>query len=133
MRENGYIKFSRTDGGGYDANRNPLPVHETWSEPIPALITRPSPGRKNKYQGGEYIAATYEVQVEGEPIFIMAGVDGVIITDNGTEIILGTEPYNEQAIKIQITDNMDRDLGSFTTLPQNIQYLETIERFKIYL
>lgn len=104
MMTNGTIQYKITEGGGIDEESgNAIPVVESWSDPIEALIT-PGNGKLIKYQDGEQVAASYTV-------------------------LLDLQDFKH--VTIRLTDSVDESLGEYQVLPPNIRRMDTVGRVKI--
>lgn len=102
MRTNGTIQYKVKTGGGLDGAGDPIPVAESWSDPIRCLII-PGQGQIRKYEDGQMTAASYEIHIE-------------------------LQPFNHTGIRLTQNGN---DLGEFQVIPQNIQRMEVSGRVKI--
>lgn len=67
MRSNGKIWYAKISGGGLDANGEPIPSKEEWSEAVECAITTNNDTRKGKYEDGEFRQASFTVLIEGYP------------------------------------------------------------------
>lgn len=109
MRTNGVLKYKTTTGGGIDpVTGNPIASESVWSDPVPCMIIPNSKGFIQKYDGGAYIPADYEIHLEPFMDYLNTSI-------------------------ICITDDRGRDLGEHNVLQQNIQYLDIVQRIKILI
>lgn len=104
MIVNGYIQTMTRTGGGFDDQGDPIPVEQTWSEPIAAMITPSGNGRLVKYQDGVQVAASYQVLLE-------------------------TQDFNYDRIKL--TSDQGQAMGEYQVLRPNIRFMESVGRVKI--
>lgn len=104
MVTNGTLQYKITTGGGIDGNGDPIPVNESWSEPIDCLIHQSTSGRLMKYQDGQYVAASYSINLE-------------------------LDSFDSSAIKV--VNNQGILIGEFQVLPQNIYKYSFVNRIKI--
>ena len=101
---NGTFQYKTTSGGGIDGNGDPIQSVDSWSEPIDCLINPNSTGKLMKYKDGEYVAASYSINIEIE---------------------------NIECSAIRLTNNRGLLLGEFQVLPQNIYKYSFVNRLKI--
>lgn len=104
MVTNGALQYKLITGGGIDGNGDPIPASENWSEPIDCLIHQNTNGRLMKYQDGQYVAASYSINVE------LSSLDSTAI---------------------RVTNNQGMFVGEFQVLPQNIYKYSFVTRIKI--
>lgn len=104
MIKNGTMTYSSpSTGGGIDENGDAIPVTEGLEVSVPCLINPNTKGNLQKFEGGNFITASYEVLLEEEV----------------------------SPAQIKLTDNRNVVLGSFSVLPQNIRFLKLVNRTKI--
>ena len=103
MVTNGTLQYKTTTGGGIDGNGDPIPVTETWSDPIDCLIHPNASGRLMKYQDGLFVLASYSINIE------LSSFDSTTI---------------------RFTDNQGA-LVEFQVVPQNVYKYTMFERIKI--
>lgn len=104
MINNGTLRYKTTTGGGLDGNGDPIPVLGNWSDPIDCLIHQNTNGKLMKYQDGQYVAASYSINVE-------------------------LDSFDSTAIKV--INNQGVYLGEFQVIPQNIYKYSFVNRIKI--
>jgi hypothetical protein len=105
MMTNGVLQYKITEGGGIDEETgNAIPVVESWSNPIDALITPNSNGNLKKYQDGEQVAASYTILLELQDF---------------------------KHVTIRLIDSIGESLGEYQVLAPNIRRMETVGRIKI--
>ncbi|MFA5849944.1 MAG: hypothetical protein WC833_08675 [Bacteroidales bacterium] len=104
MIVNGKLRYSVQSGGGQDVNNDPIPVVDSWSDPVDCAIKANANVNKGTYQDGKFTVASYEVLME------MRSFD---------------------SSRIELTDDRGRMLGVFQVLPQNIKFLDAVQRVKI--
>lgn len=104
MRTNGTLQYKTTAGGGITEGGDPIPVIEGWSDPIDCLLFPNSSGRLMKYQDGEFVSASYEINLE-------------LVDFNHTTI--------------RIFDNGGYLQGEYQVVPQNIYRYSMTSRIKI--
>jgi hypothetical protein len=109
MRENGALTYKTTTGGGIDpVTGDPIASTSVWSDPVPCMIIPNSKGFIQKYDGGAYIPADYEIHIE--PF---------------------TDYLNTSTVRI--TDDRGRDLGEHSVVAENIRYMDIVQRIKILI
>lgn len=80
----------------------PQPVKDSWSEPIPACISKSRDDRRGTY------------------------IDGTFRQVQATILI---EPQSFEATRIKVTDNRDKELGEFEV--QSVTFLEAAQALQI--
>lgn len=103
MITNGTLQYKIKIGGGIDDNGDPIPVVESWSDPINALITPNSEGKLTKYQDGQVVIASYSILIE-------------------------LQDFDHSFIRIA---NDRTALGEYQVLKPNIRHLNLVKRVKI--
>lgn len=114
----GKLEIMKISGGGLDNGGNPIPVSEIWSKPLPCLIVPNSRGDLRLYEGGQYVAATYEILISNinKAVFVRDGV----------------ESEEEFALsQIKLTDSRSHSMGEKTVLPENVRYLDAVQKIQI--
>lgn len=106
MVKTGYIALVSEIGGGFDANRNPIPPSEIVGDYLPCNISD-GDSRYSYYEDGQYKTPTYIIVID------LHWISNVPITDN----------------YITLKNTKNEDLGKFQI--QNIQYLDLTKRVKI--
>jgi hypothetical protein len=108
MRTNGTLSCKTTTSGGIDSDGLPVEVVTVWSDAIPCLIIPNTKGFLQKFEGGAFVPASYEIQIEAQP--------GGFTSET-----------------IRLTDNRGRDMGEHTILSENIRYMDAVQRIKILI
>lgn len=98
---NGTIQIKTQTGGGM-LHGIPQPVEVSWSEPIPANISKSRDDRRGTY------------------------IDGTFRQVQATILI---EPQEFEATRIKVTDNRDEELGEFEV--QSITFLEAAQALQL--
>ena len=98
---NGTIQIKIQTGGGM-LHGIPQPVQTSWSEPIPANISKSRDDRRGTY------------------------IDGTFRQVQATILI---EPQEFKATRIKVTDNRDKELGEFEV--QSVTFLEATQALQI--
>lgn len=104
MITNGTLQYKIKIGGGIDDNGDPIPVEESWSDPIEALITPNSSGKLTKYQDGQVVIASYSILIE-------------------------LQDFDHSFIRI--TNDRADFLGEYLVLKPNIRHLNLVKRVQI--
>lgn len=98
---NGTIQIKIQTGGGM-LHGIPQPIKTSWSEPIPANISKSRDDRRGTY------------------------IDGNFKQVQATILI---EPQEFEATRIKVTDNRDKELGEFEV--QSVTFLEAAQALQI--
>ena len=98
---NGTIQIQQKTGGGM-LHGIPQPASVSWSEPIPANISKSRDDRRGTY------------------------IDGTFRQVQATILI---EPQEFNATRIKVTDNRDKELGEFEV--QSVTFLEATQALQI--
>ena len=65
--ENGVIFPRIVSGGGFDAKRNPIPVTESWGDPIRCHVKVNHYNGHGKANGNTFTVASYEILIDDIP------------------------------------------------------------------
>ena len=103
---NGTIQIKIQTGGGL-LHGIPQPVKTSWSEPIPANISKSRDDRRGTYIVGTFRQVQATILIEPENIDL----------------------FTPQCKRIKVTDNRDEELGEFEV--QSITYLEAAQALQL--
>lgn len=108
----------KISGGGLDNSGNPIPVSQIWSKPLPCLFVPNSKGDLRMYEGGQFVAATYEILIKNQrkAVFVRDGVES-------------EEEFTISQIKL--TDSRSNSMGEKSVLPENVRYLDAVQKIQI--
>lgn len=104
---NGTIQTKIQTGGGL-LHGIPQPVATSWSEPIPANISKSRDDRRGTYIDGTFRQVQATILIEPE--------QGQLFTD-------------KEGKRIKVTDNRDEELGEFEV--QSITFLEAAQALQL--
>jgi len=116
----GKLEILKMTGGGFDLLGDPIPVSEIWSNPIPCLIVQNSYGFLKMYEGGTFVPSSYRVLIGN--------------IKHATFVIDGEDTVEEIDLKVfKLYDSRAVSLGEKTVLPENIKYLDAVQRIQILI
>lgn len=78
---NGVIVPKIVSGGGIDDDGIPVPVVESWGEPIECRIQTNSYSEKGKYEDGKFTMSSYTIYTDIQPFT----AERIRVSINGTE------------------------------------------------
>ena len=106
MRTNGTLQYSKSVGGGFDEGGAPIPMEDSWSDPVPCSIRSVMNNSKGRYEDGKFNQTSYDVLVETGSIPLT--VTRIrLVRDDGTQLgefsVQGTpQPMTMCRIKLSV-------------------------------
>ena len=104
----GILRIPTTSGGGFAENGDPIPVTEGQPIDLKCQII-PTKGHLVKYEDGQYVDATFEIQLS---------------MDYKDVIVPGV---------IELVDSRGREFGKHNVLFENIRFLDAVQRIQVLI